>query len=76
MAACKSCDADIIWATSARSGKPMPFDATPVTHDRGVFAIVKGAASKYTPEDAKLHRDRYTCHFATCPNADQHRNPR
>lgn len=66
-AKCKSCGAPIMWATSARTGKAMPIDAEPTPN--GNVCLVAGQARPYTPDDAKLHRDRYTSHFATCPDA-------
>lgn len=71
MAKCRSCEAEIVWATSERTGKPMPLDATPTAN--GNMVMIAGKARGYTEEDAKLHRDRYTSHFATCPDADKFR---
>lgn len=71
MPRCRTCEAEIIWAASATTGKPMPMDAAP--NPAGAFVIVTGKARKATVEDDRLRRERYTCHFATCPDADQHR---
>lgn len=75
MAECRSCGAPIVWATSERSGKPMPLNATPlkVITGRGEFVIIKGVARKATPDDARLARDHYTSHHSNCPQADQWR---
>lgn len=74
MSACRSCNAEIVWATSATSGKPMPMDLKP--DPKGQFVIVSGKARRATAEDDRLHRERFTSHFATCPQADQHRRAR
>jgi hypothetical protein len=67
MAACRSCDAEITWATSEQTGKPIPLDATPTAN--GNLALVNGKAHYYGADDERLHRERYTSHFATCPEA-------
>lgn len=72
MARCRSCGADVIWATST-NGKAMPMDAQP--DPKGTFVIVVGKARKATAEDDRLHRPRHTCHFATCEQADEWRRP-
>lgn len=33
-------------------------------------------AESVKPEDTEYHYGRHVAHFATCPNADQHRRPR
>lgn len=33
-------------------------------------------ASSVGPDDAVFDRTKHISHFATCPNADKHRNPR
>lgn len=67
---CKSCGAEIIWAKT-RMGKVMPLDAKPSPN--GNMAYAAGETHAYTEADAKLHRDRYTSHFATCPDHQQWR---
>ena len=62
---CRSCDAPIIWALTER-GRRIPLDAVPTT---GAI-LVPG-----TPPTAKFG-PVYVSHFATCPNADQHRKPK
>lgn len=73
MAACKSCEAPITWART-ESGKAMPLDEKPVAG--GTFVYVGGVARRATPDDDQLHRERYTSHFATCPDAAAHRKAR
>lgn len=58
---CRSCQAPIIWVTSATTKRPMPLDAKPekrvVVDEHHVGRVV----------------DAYVSHFSTCPNAAQHR---
>lgn len=80
---CKSCKALIVWAKSA-NGKPMPMDVTP--DEQGEFYLfrrpdcieaVHQRERSTRAESARQRGDkRYTCHFATCPNAADHRGPR
>ncbi len=72
---CRSCSAPVLWVTWA-SEKKMPIDTTPspvgnvvVTHRQKENVLF---VEKFDPA---LHenRKRYTSHFSTCPNADQHR---
>lgn len=65
---CRTCGAPIIWARSARTGRPMPLDARPTT--AGTFVIVQGSIAMYSPGTPG---DRYRSHFASCPDADKHR---
>lgn len=75
LAQCRSCDAPVIWVVTT-NGKRMPVDADPVVAARGfrlddeVEGEVPLATFTQTPaQDERL----YLSHFATCPNADQHR---
>lgn len=69
---CKSCEAEVIWCTWEKSGKPTLLDANPTPH--GNLVKLPGDKIRYaTAEDKKLHRPLYTSHFATCPQADQYR---
>lgn len=72
MSACRSCNAEIIWAVT-EAGRRIPLDAEPVKSDelRGLFVLYDG------PERvARTVPPVYRTHFATCPNADQHRGSR
>lgn len=57
MAKCKSCGAQIEWVKTKTRGSSMPVDPKYVVVVTNEGQIVKGRIS----------------HFATCPNADQHR---
>lgn len=62
MANCRSCNAPIMWGKTT-NGKAVPLDTKPknvyilLNADEGVYSLERG----------------YESHFATCPNADQHR---
>jgi hypothetical protein len=62
---CRKCGAPIYWATTT-TGKSTPLDARPVLG----FRPVEGRPGVVEP--AKVLQS----HFATCPDADQHRHPR
>lgn len=57
---CSSCGAAIVWFRT-KSGKRMPVDAT---------------STLPTDAEHQLDLKRHISHFATCPNAPQHRKPR
>lgn len=64
-AKCSSCQADIIWIVT-EMGKKMPVDAKIVL---GFILVDEPGVTRGLTE--KVH----VSHFATCPNADQHRKP-
>lgn len=68
-ARCRSCHAPIVWAEFRKSGKRMPFDAP---------LVVISAHSAETPTGTRMVEvvDLAQSHFASCPNADQHRRKR
>ncbi len=72
MARCRSCGADIVWARHHVTKSIMPLEIDP----GGTWTIDIGSevARPATAEDSTLVR--YTSHFATCPNAAQHRRAR
>lgn len=80
---CRSCGADILWVKWERSGKRMPVDAVADMRPRpkggDIVLTLRGGdfgellAEKFYPPKHGEKRNRYTSHFATCPNADEHR---
>jgi len=72
MAFCRTCEREIRWAEGP-NGKMMPFDEPPrgfgAKPPDGDWVVVNGKARRATEEDRKLQRERFTCHFANCPNA-------
>lgn len=70
VAACRSCGAPIIWCLSG-NGKTMPVDAVPTGEGNvRILADEKTVRAIVGPGGNRLS------HFATCPNAAQHRKPR
>lgn len=63
-AKCGSCGADIVWVKSRANGKRVPLDARMLT-----------IAVEVAPGIVEFQRGRQS-HFATCPNAAAHREPR
>ena len=57
---CSSCSAPIVWFVTA-AGKRMPVDE---------------ATTQPTDAAHQLDLKRHKSHFATCPNANQHRRAR
>lgn len=78
---CRSCQAGIEWARIEPSGKAMPVDWKTYAPDdeRANVAVRRdGHGSLHARvlgkgEDILRSEQRTTSHFATCPNADQHR---
>lgn len=71
MSLCRSCGNPIIWTVTA-NGKKMPVDRDPVG---GTFVLVYDELDPSTAPRS-LSEDVHLSHFATCPNADQHRRSR
>jgi len=63
---CKSCGQPIVWVTMLDTGKAMPIDKT--TIEKRV--VLDGPWSRGAVRDTGLS------HFATCPNAAEHRKPK
>lgn len=74
---CRSCGSPIIWTVTSK-GKRMPVDAEPgpdglLTLDTLASGVV--VASHASAEQPGLFaRERYTSHFATCPEAKEWRH--
>lgn len=73
-AKCRSCGAPILWVVTTL-GKRMPLDAEP--HPDGNVSLVPAGAmvlpAELVEQGKKIGSKRYRSHFATCPNAAQHR---
>jgi len=69
---CRSCKAPVVWVRT-RAGKRMPVDPEPVEGGN----IILSERDHATPLAVYVEADpgvmRHVSHFATCPNADQHR---
>lgn len=71
MPECKSCKARILWVKTEKGGT-MPLDEVPVAV--GTISLVEGVA-RVVPKEERESSPRlfFTSHFATCPQAKQHR---
>lgn len=84
-ARCKSCQARVVWVITTR-GKAMPIDADQVPtgnirltgrtradrYGRSAPEVEYTEASSLFTEE--VDEPRYVSHFATCPNAAEHRS--
>lgn len=66
LANCKSCGAAIFWTKTA-NGKPMPVDG--LASANGNVNVDDDGIAHYVGAG----KGKYTSHFATCPNAKEHR---
>ena len=80
MSACRSCHAPIRWARTEH-GRKIPLDVVeaPAATRHGLFAL-RDLASSEGPLAIAVSRAQvmpgdplYVSHFATCPNANEHR---
>lgn len=67
---CRSCGRPLIWGVTMQ-GRRMPVDAKP----QGKRIVLEPAIKDDLPPLATVV-DVYVSHFATCPNAEQHRKAR
>jgi hypothetical protein len=82
--ACKSCQAPIIWATSTRTGDPMPVDAEPVDVNTGGGDVLLTARPGTSPLARVVTNPAYLFgvkavyrrHSLTCPFAARYRRRR
>lgn len=72
---CRSCDAPIRWARTEARDLPMPLNPEPT--EEGNVQLVNGKARVLAGFDLLHAGDAgeplYRAHFATCPNATEHR---
>lgn len=79
MSRCRSCDAEIVWAETV-NGKKIPLDAG--HHLRGVRVkrddpLILADEGDVRAGNAVIRAvPTYVSHFATCPNAAEHRKGR
>jgi hypothetical protein len=84
MSYCRSCDAPIIWIVTKPGNRSMPIDPEPqpdgtilVDFDKGVGVVLsKGAIASIATDLAATNEPLYRSHFATCPQAQEHRRAR
>lgn len=76
IARCYSCGAPIQWCITAK-GKRMPVDSEPAGDGNLLVELVRGQlVATVDPGPDLLGRPRHKSHFATCPNAKEHRKER
>lgn len=73
MSACRTCGAPITWAVVFSSGKRIPLDTDHYV-DRGTRFTLDPAGNAHVVTDPNV--TGMPSHFASCPDADQHRRPR
>jgi hypothetical protein len=69
MPQCRSCGAAILWLTMRESGRKMPVDAKPVN----AVVRVDGRGVRADDGEMGVMVKAYTPHWATCPNASDHK---
>lgn len=74
MSTCKSCGASIVWALST-GGKRIPIDVEPSRDGNVRLTFDDGASTERIARVVQKGSlpDLHTSHFATCPQAAQHR---
>jgi hypothetical protein len=70
MAQCKTCLQQIVWGVTA-NGKRVPLD--PAEKRYVLLHMLEGPAGVARSDDEYGMVDTHLSHFATCPQADQHR---
>lgn len=79
MPKCRSCNAEIVWCRTPKGGQ-MPVDAQPDPDGNLVMDAGQGATPECRPlknsEKADHPGPFHKSHFATCPNAKDHRKTR
>lgn len=65
---CRSCDGEIIWASTVR-GSRIPLNA-----QHTIAYVLEGPRVGGSPQ--AIQKRVYVTHFATCPKAKEHRKPR
>ena len=71
---CRTCKQPVRWARTER-GNAIPLDPAPAAN--GSIRLRAGVAIVVPEADrAELAGELYLSHFATCPDAAQHRRPR
>ena len=73
---CRSCQARIFWAVSAKTGKRMPIDFEPSA--KGNLRIGPGPVATVIGGGAKMamqaRGQAYISHFSTCPQSKEWRS--
>lgn len=76
MTTCRSCQAPIRWALTSK-GRRIPLDPTPSPAGNLAFDLTEEEGASFVRVVPVGSRPTlYTSHFATCPQAAQHRRGR
>lgn len=75
MKTCKTCGAQIIWART-QAGTPIPIDTQASVAGKFILVDVAPDRVEAHPAPDCFVGLRFDTHFATCPDADEHRKPR
>jgi len=75
LAECGTCGAPMRWERTVR-GKPIPLDPQPVPGAHLFITVPSGRVADDRSQEAHPGAERFTTHFATCPDAHKHRRPR
>lgn len=67
---CRSCDASIVWMRTVND-KNIPVDTDTVDEEN-----LEWTTGDHGNQVPVFDPSEHTSHFATCPNADQHRRSR
>lgn len=71
---CRSCGAEMMWARAENSGKRIPLDAEPTPTGNVILCgYGEDVVCRYLKKDEPHDGNRYTSHFASCPQAQQWR---
>jgi hypothetical protein len=74
--ACRTCGASIVWAKTP-TGKSMPVDFEPASGGNVILDEgPEGLLAVLCHESAVVDKPRHKAHFATCPQAAEHRRAR
>lgn len=68
---CRSCGALVFWRNHVGTGRPAPIDIE--ANPTGNVVLVAPDGYTIMPVTEATELDRFTSHFATCPNAADHR---
>jgi len=71
MSTCRTCGATIVWSRT-ENNKNIPLNPEPVEGGNIILECNGALARVVKPDGAR----RYISHYATCPQAAQHRRPR
>ena len=72
MSTCSSCGAEILWAVTEK-GRRIPLDVAVIDPPHPGLMVFTPGSSPAVAVALGKERTLHVSHFATCPNAEQHR---